>query len=76
MQLIIDYVNGNEKSGGYQILDLLKMRLYMDDPNRRITPYNNDRNLIKIDRVEKTITIGTEAPIRIDALLNNNDILI
>lgn len=76
VKLIIDYVNGNEKSEGYSILDLLKMRLYIDDPNRRITPYNNERNLIKIDRVEKTVTIGSEAPIRIDALLSNNKDLI
>lgn len=50
LSLIKSYKKGNDKTpDGYDILELLKQRLYMLKPGQRISLYNNLDNLVELD---------------------------
>jgi hypothetical protein len=50
VDLIQKYIAGDRVDQyGFNIMELLKMRLYMADPERRITRRNNTNNMISIE---------------------------
>ena len=59
VDLIADYARGARVKDGYDILGLLKQRLYIADPTRRISKYNNPGNLITIGE-NGNVSVGKE----------------
>jgi hypothetical protein len=45
---------------GYDIMSLLKQRLYIFDPSRQLSKYNNTSNMITINN-DGTVVIGNES---------------
>jgi hypothetical protein len=54
------YVHGQTIYDGYNILDLLKQRLYIHDQNRKRSIYNKRDNMIAINQ-DGSIIIGEES---------------
>lgn len=46
--LIQSYINGERYANGYDILDLLRQRLYIKDPERYLTEYNKIGSMVTI----------------------------
>lgn len=60
VDLIRRYVSGERMYEGYNIMNLLKQRLYIADPSRQLSKYNNVSNMITINN-DGTIVIGNES---------------
>lgn len=60
VDLIHRYVSGERVYEGYDIMSLLKQRLYIADPSRQLSKYNNISNMITINN-DGTIVIGNES---------------
>ena len=59
VDLIQKYIAGDRTDQyGFNIMELLKMRLYMADPERRITRRNNTNNMVSIENGH--VTIGSQ----------------
>jgi len=65
------YMEGNRVDQyGFDIMELLKMRLYMADPQRRLSFRNNTANMITLGN--NTITIGNE---EFDIISQKNELI-
>lgn len=60
VDLIRRYVSGERLYEGYDIMSLLRQRLYIADPSRQLSKYNNVSNMITINN-DGTIVIGNES---------------
>ena len=60
VDLITDYARGVRVKDGYDILGLLSQRLYIADPQKRISKYNNLKNMIRLGD-NGNLTIGKDA---------------
>jgi len=60
VDLIQRYVSGERIFDGYDIMSLLQQRLYLYDPNRRLSPYNNRNNMVTINQ-NGDVTIGNDS---------------
>jgi hypothetical protein len=59
VDLIQKYIAGDRVDQyGFDIMELLKMRLYMTTPERKITPRNNTNNMVSIENGH--VVIGKE----------------
>lgn len=58
VDLMQKYIYGERTVNGYNIYDLLSMRLYMDDKSKQRSPFNNTNNLVRISDDGK-ISIGS-----------------
>ena len=51
---------GDRVVQGYDIMTLLSQRLYISDPSRQLSKYNNTNNMVTINN-DGTIIIGNES---------------
>lgn len=60
VDLINKYRMGDRVVQGYDIMTLLSQRLYISDPSRQLSKYNNTNNMVTINN-DGTIVIGNES---------------
>jgi hypothetical protein len=59
VDLMHRYITGERIYDGYDIMSLLKQRLYIYDPTRSLSGYNNRNNMITINQ-NGDIVIGED----------------